>query len=211
MRITLASAVGFSFCFAVLTQSQGRDCATALSEQKKSEITKYVVKKYRLSSSVNVKLISAEELKDTCYRELMFEGTTPVNTWHLTLYLSPDQRFLTDEIFDTTIDPWEDERRKAESLMAALAQNKGASKGPETAPVTIVAFSDFQCPYCRYFADMLREVLPDEKDRIRIVFHHLPLSIHAWARSAAEAAACAQLQSSAAFWSIHDYLFAHHD
>jgi protein-disulfide isomerase len=126
--------------------------------------------------------------------------------------LSPDQRFLTDELFDNSVDPREEERLKAESLMSALTQNKGASKGPETAPVTVVVFSDFQCPYCRRLADILRDVSAGEQNnQLRVVFHHLPLSIHAWARRAAEAAACAQLQSSRAFWPIHDYLFAHQD
>ena len=50
-------------------------------------------------------------------------------------------------------------------------------------------------------------MLPEEKDQVRIVFHHFPLPMHSWARAAAEGAACAQLQSSEAFWSIHDQLF----
>jgi predicted DsbA family dithiol-disulfide isomerase len=213
MRVSLACALTCNFFFALGAQpaSESHDCATALSEQKKSDLAKYVIRKYRISPSVSVKLTHTKAVGATCYRELLFEGESPVNTWRLTLYLSPDQRFLTDELFDTTVDPREDERRKAESLMSDLAQNKGASKGPETAPVTIVAFSDFQCPYCRRLADILREVLPEEKNRVRVVFHHLPLSIHTWARSAAEGAACAQLQSPGAFWSMHDYLFAHQD
>jgi protein-disulfide isomerase len=80
--------------------------------------------------------------------------------------------------------------------MAGLVPNTGSSKGSDAAPVTIVEFSDFECPYCRKFADVMREVLPEEKDRVRIVFHHFPLPMHPWARLAAEGAACAQLQSS---------------
>lgn len=129
------------------------------------------------------------------------------------MYLSPDQRFLTDELFDTTLDPAEEERRKSEELMTALAQNKGSSKGSDHAPVTIVEFSDFQCPYCRKFADTMEQFLSTDKDRdqVRVVFHHMPLSMHPWARVAAEGAACAQFQSSEAFWAMHDQLFRHQE
>ena len=81
-------------------------------------------------------------------------------------------------LFDTTVDPAQEQRRKAEALMAGLVQNKGASKGSDLAPVTIVEFSDFECPFCRKFADLMKQVLPAEKDRVGIVFHHMPLSIH---------------------------------
>jgi predicted DsbA family dithiol-disulfide isomerase len=211
MKRIPATAAAFSLCLALRAQSTppAPTCASPLSEQRKSELVDYVAKKYKLSRSVNVKLTAVKQFNASCYRELLFEGTSPVNTWTLTLYLSPDQRFLTDQLFDTTVDPSEDERRRAQSLMADLAQNKGASRGPETAPVTIVVFSDFQCPYCRRLADIMRETLPEDNNRVRIVFHHLPLSIHAWARSAAEGAACAQLQNASAFWAVHDYLFAH--
>ncbi|HST78715.1 MAG TPA: DsbA family protein [Verrucomicrobiae bacterium] len=93
--------------------------------------------------------------------------------------------------------------------MADLADNRGPSKGSATAPVTIVEFSDFQCPYCKKFTDILTQVWPEEKDQVRVVFHHMPLSMHSWARVAAEGAACAQLQNADAFWSMHDQLFEH--
>ena len=93
--------------------------------------------------------------------------------------------------------------------MADLADNRGPSKGSATAPVTIVEFSDFQCPYCKKFTDILAQVWPEEEDQVRVVFHHMPLSIHPWARLAAEGSACAQLQNADAFWSMHDQLFQH--
>jgi protein-disulfide isomerase len=125
------------------------------------------------------------------------------------MYLSPDQRFLTSELMDTTIDPVQQARKDAEMAMAGLAQNHGSSKGSDHAPVTIVEFSDFECPYCRRFAGLLDEVLPQESDAVRVVFHHMPLSMHPWARTAAEGAACAQLQTNGAFWALHDQMFHH--
>jgi protein-disulfide isomerase len=72
-----------------------------------------------------------------------------------------------------------------------------------------VEFSDFECPYCRQFADIVKQLSPEEQSSIRIIFHHMPLQMHPWARAAAEGVACAQLQNSNAFWSIHDQLFDH--
>jgi protein-disulfide isomerase len=83
----------------------------------------------------------------------------------------------------------------------------GPSKGPAGARVTIVEFSDFQCPFCSRALPVLDEVLERYPDDVRLVYRHMPLDrIHAHARSAAEASVCAQDQGR--FWPFHDLLFA---
>jgi len=185
-------------------------CPTSsLSESKRAELAHYVAKKYRLQDSVSVAVTGEQLDKHTCYRQVTFEGKSPLRTWDLTLYLSPDGRFLSSDILDTTMDPIQEERRKNEVLMSDLVQNTGSSKGPNNAAVTIIEFSDFECPYCRKFAELMKQLTPPEKDSIRVVYHHMPLQMHPWARDAAEGAACAQLQNSKAFWSLDDQLFEH--
>jgi protein-disulfide isomerase len=198
----------FAGCLSSRLEAQG---CPALSEGKKDYVIEYVRKTYKLGDSVDLKVTQEKLVGSSCYRALTFEGKGNMNTWHLSLYLSPEQRFLTGDLLDTTLDPVKEEQRKAEALMVGLVPNKGASKGPDTAPVTIVEFSDFECPYCRRFADVLEQTLPTNKDQVRIVFHHFPLSIHPWARTAAQGAACAQLQNSEGFWAIHDQLFKHQE
>src|SRR5260370_20528226 len=126
----------------------------------------------------------------------------------MTLYLSPDQTFLLPELFDVRIDPLEEERRRNREVMASLVKGGLSSMGPADAKVTIVEFSDFQCPYCRQSAGMLKTFLatPEAKD-VRFVFRHFPLTMHPWAKPAAEAAACASFQDQAVFWKMHDWLF----
>jgi protein-disulfide isomerase len=80
--------------------------------------------------------------------------------------------------------------------------------GPEDAPITIVEFSDFQCPYCRRWHEEVYEpLLAAYPGQIRMVYRHLPLtSIHPDAFAAAEAAMCAGEQD--AFWQYHEKLFS---
>jgi protein-disulfide isomerase len=88
----------------------------------------------------------------------------------------------------------------------ALRTTEAPSKGREDAPVTIVEFSEFQCPYCSRGASTLRQLEAQYGDRLRIVFRHFPLASHHEAPKAAQAALCAGEQQK--FWEMHDGLFA---
>ena len=80
------------------------------------------------------------------------------------------------------------------------------SKGPAGAPVQIIEFSDFECPFCFRVNPTVAQVLSTYGDRVRLVYRHLPLPNHPNARPAAEASACANEQGR--FWEYHDRLFA---
>jgi protein-disulfide isomerase len=80
------------------------------------------------------------------------------------------------------------------------------AKGPENAPIRIVEFSDFECPFCLAAHPTIEKVLATYGDRIRFVYRHYTLPNHPHARPAAEAAACAAEQGR--FWQYHDLLFA---
>jgi protein-disulfide isomerase len=80
------------------------------------------------------------------------------------------------------------------------------SKGPSNAPVTIVEFSDFECPFCGGLFPTLRRVEETYKDKIRIVYRQFPLNnLHPHAQKAAEASLCANDQNK--FWQLHDAMF----
>ena len=80
-----------------------------------------------------------------------------------------------------------------------------AAKGPQTAPIELIEFSDFQCPFCQRANPTVEQVLKTYGDKIHFVYRHFPLPNHPNARPAAEAAACANEQGR--FWPFHDELF----
>jgi len=82
----------------------------------------------------------------------------------------------------------------------------GPSQGKPDAPVTIVEFSDFQCPHCARAEKTLAELRTAYGDKLRIIYRNMPLAMHSSARAAAEAALCADRQGH--FWEMHDQLFA---
>jgi protein-disulfide isomerase len=118
-------------------------------------------------------------------------------------YVTDGGRFVSGSVWDLKENPFLD-------TLDHLSTS-GPSFGPENAKVTIVAFSDFQCPYCRTFAKTVRDNLPKKyPDTVRFVFEDFPIdSIHPWARVAVEAAHCVGDLKPAAFWAFHDWIFEH--
>jgi protein-disulfide isomerase len=91
--------------------------------------------------------------------------------------------------------------------MGILMNQVRNAKGPESAPVTIVEFSDFQCPACLSAEPVVKQIVAKYPDKVRFVYRHLPLtSIHPHAQAAALASEVAADQGK--FWELHDELFA---
>ena len=85
----------------------------------------------------------------------------------------------------------------------------GRAKGAAGAPVTLIEISDFQCPFCRRFAETTYRQLDSayiRTGKVRLIFIHYPLPNHARAYAASEASMCASAQGK--FWPMHDRLFA---
>ncbi len=94
----------------------------------------------------------------------------------------------------------------AEVGFCAVPVGDSPRRGPEGAPVTLVRFVDFECPYCAASVPTLAALDAERPGVVRHVFKHLPLGIHPHAAAAAIAAECAHAQDR--FWEMHDALFA---
>ncbi|MBP9747465.1 DsbA family protein [Patescibacteria group bacterium] len=83
-------------------------------------------------------------------------------------------------------------------------------KGNKNAKVTLIEYSDFECPFCKRFVPTVEQALKDFPNDVRVVYRHFPLrSIHPNAQKAGEAAECAgKLGGGGKFWEMHDKLFA---
>src|SRR5919204_656027 len=89
-----------------------------------------------------------------------------------------------------------------EAPRSSVSAASSPSKGPADAPVEIIEFSDFQCPYCLSAHPTVKRVLDTYGDRVRFVYRNYPLQNHPDAKPAAEAAQCANEQGR--FWQYHD-------
>ena len=88
---------------------------------------------------------------------------------------------------------------------AAVVTSGSPVRGAAAAPVTIVEFSDFHCPYCKRVQPVVDQVLAKYRDKVRLVFRDYPIdALHPQARAASEAARCATEQGK--FWEFHDML-----
>ena len=103
--------------------------------------------------------------------------------------------------------------RTAESIVdlaAPVDPERDHIRGDDDAPVTLVEYGDFECPFCGRAEPVVRQLLNEFGNDLRFVFRHLPLSdVHPRAQLAAEAAEAADDQG--AFWEMHDLLFDHQD
>ena len=125
----------------------------------------------------------------------------------------PIRSLLTQERMRTVRDQYLDTlkattpvRLMLEPPRQKIASSDSPTKGASNAPIEMIEFSDFQCPFCQRANPTVQQVLNTYGDRIKFVYRHYPLPNHPGARPAAEAASCAGEQGK--FWPYHDRLFA---
>ena len=99
----------------------------------------------------------------------------------------------------------------ARRLAVPVDSTRDHIQGPDDAPVTLVEYGDFECPFCGMAYKNLKEIRSRLGHRLRFVFRHFPRPEHPHARDAAEASECAAAQDGDHFWSMHDALFEHQD
>ena len=134
--------------------------------------------------------------------EVDFVLSSPKGSGANTLYVSSDGKHaVSGEIMPFGAHPFDAARAKLEKGVT------GPSKGPAKAPVTIVEFSDLQCPHCKEAAPAIDQLIAAEPN-VHFVFENFPLPSHNWAEKAADYADCVGRASNDAFWKFVQKTFA---
>jgi protein-disulfide isomerase len=125
-----------------------------------------------------------------------------------TFYITEDgRRILLGNVENLSGDPWRDTRKKLDSAVAGYP-----TEGTANAPVTLVEFSDLECPYCKTANEVIQQLEAAEPGKLRVAYVTFPLTaIHPWAMEAAVAATCVAQQNRQNFWQFSQSVFDHQD
>ena len=170
-----------------------------------SSVESYLRNLFGWGKEIQVKLGPLKDSEIPGFYDVPIAVTFQDQTEDGIVYASKDGKFIIrGELYNTTQDPFAEIRSK-------LITKDSPSAGPADAKVTVVEFSDFQCPHCKILSQNLKP-LETKYPQIRIVFKNFPLvQIHPWAMTAALATRCAYQSSPAAFWKMHDAIFQQQD
>src|SRR5438034_5612692 len=153
---------------------------------------------------LSFKVTKVEDAEIPGWRKGSLEVSLGQQTQNVGFYVSRDGKYLfRGDAVDLTIDP-------LQQVMNKMDLKNQPERGPKDAKVTIVEYSDFQCPFCaRVYTTLENDVLKDYGDKVRFVFKNFPLTaIHPWAGDAALAAECAFQQGNDKFWTMYNGLFS---
>ena len=176
--------------------------ASPASSQIQKNIEAYLRNLYAFGPDVKLIIGPLRESPVEGILETNIDVTIGENKEAAKFYVSKDGRFLfRGDVSDMTKDPL------AENL-AQIRMTDAPALGDPKAPVTIVEYSDFECPVCRNLHDALRRILPTYAGKVRVIFKDFPIEqLHPWARTAAIAGRCAYQQKPDAFWKMYDLIY----
>jgi protein-disulfide isomerase len=175
------------------------------AEAKKRGVTPQAL----ITSEVDSKVIPPSNFEVTAFYEtnksrISVSGDEALR--QIKAYLTDQRREAALESFVATLKKEYKVETYLEPLRSKVETEGSPAKGPAAAPVTIVEFSDFECPFCGALFPTLKQIEAKYGDKLRIVFRQFPLTnIHPHAQKAAEASLCANEQKK--FWEMHDAMF----
>lgn len=177
--------------------------ARAADDSGSKQVIDYYRRKANLPPDITATLADVGDSKIPGAKKATLELTRGSQTQKVDLIMSPDGRYVVfGEVEDVTSDPFAEIAKK-------IKTEGEPSEGPADAKVTIVEYSDFQCPYCARAHSTVDQVMKEYKGKVRLVYKNFPLGFHKFAEPAAIAAECTFEQDPAAFWKLYDYYFEH--
>ena len=189
MLVTLAGAQQKT-----VTSQPAAKPATATGLPSEETVNAFMHKMFGYDPSVTWEVVSIKPSSIAGISEVSVNLKNPQGQQNTKLYVAADgQHALIGEIIPFGSDPF------AAARMALEKGIDGPTRGPADAPVTIVEFSDLQCPHCKEAQPTIDKLMSKEKNA-RLVFQNFPLQSHDWAAKAAAYADCVGRSSNDAFW-----------
>ena len=175
--------------------------AAPVSAETQKSIEAFLRNYFALGPDIKITVGTPKEIGNSGLSEVPIDVKSPEGSDTVKMYLTKDGRYLLrGELNDLTADP----------LAANIAKfnlTNAPVFGDPKATITIVEYSDFECPVCRSLHDVLRGLLP-KYPQVKVVFKDFPLeALHPWARTAAIAGRCAYQQDPKAFWKLYDLIY----
>lgn len=201
MRRSLLLSFAAVLMLAMTGSGQGEKKKSALD---KATIEAYVRHLYVMDSRIKMQVGDPKPSTQLPgFFEVGIHASMGQQSQDFTFLVSKDgSKILQATVYDVDKNPFKSDLDKIKTEFEP-------SIGTPGAPVVLVEFSDFQCPYCKQEAQMLRQnLLTAYPKQVRLYFKTFPLeSLHPWSRAAAIASKCVSQQSPEMFWEFHDWIF----
>jgi protein-disulfide isomerase len=171
---------------------------------KDAAIKTYLQKHFKIPSPDLIKLGPAVNtpFAGLLARQLTVSNEQGQNVMATLFFDKSETKAIIGQYIDAGAEPW------GRVNMSGVNLDDHPTQGPADAPVTIVEFADFECPFCAHaFSALETLVNTTYKGKVKVIFKAYPLNVHPWAIKAAEAAECARLQNPAAFWDFARYFY----
>jgi protein-disulfide isomerase len=201
VKTTLKLLVLASLALAATLSSAQQQAAAGASTPLQKSIEAFLRNYYALGTGITITVGTPKPIGTSGLSEIPIEVKSPDGSDTVNMFLTADGRYLIrGEVSDLNSDPLADNIAKFDLKDAPVL-------GDPKASITIVEYSDFECPVCHNLHDTLRGLLP-KYPQVKVIFKDFPIeSIHPWARTAAIAGRCAYQQDPKSFWKIYDLIY----
>lgn len=196
---TAAPAIGPELQRKSTRSTDAQEQCSELGSTDRQRIIRFARVQLKVPDDLELALTVEGFVPETCYQRVRLRHSAPRFAIDYPLIVLDNHAFLVSVLHDTRNVPGTVPMSQADQMAGSPPV-----RGDALAPVSVVVFTDFQCPFCARTAEVLARVDPSS---VRITFRHFPLSHHSWARDAAVASACAARQGVSHFWAFHDHIF----
>ncbi len=185
-----------------VAQGEGSAPFAGSPEEQKERISNYLRETLNMPGSVQIEVgeIKASDVPGLQEGELLYKRGEQSQKGNF--YLTADGNYLMlGRVMNLSIDP-------RQAVLSKISMKNVVVQGAKDAPVTVVEYSDLQCPFCGRAHKTVEELVKANEGKVKWVWKHFPLStIHKWAEDAAVASECVLQQNGEAFWKFADYVF----